>query len=215
MSKQKLKTLLQEGSVSDVRGESDTIKLWESYRQQALLWRAIALLQIPATAIACLLALLLWTTRSVTLKVPANPKPGTYAVQDIPNSEFINFAQDYVNLLASYQHRVARRQFEAAALMITEPYLSRFRDQMLTFELKAIETTSRTQFFFADPSKISLERDGKRLNVSFIGDRLKIVAGQELPLVKTKFTVQLATIPKNPINPYGIAVVDFVAEEIK
>ncbi len=215
MAKEKLKALLNEGKVSEVRGESDTIKLWESYRQQALLWRAIALLQIPATAIACLLAIILWSTRSITLKVPPKPLPGTYAAQDIPNAEFINFAQDFVNLMSSYQHRVARRQFEAAALMITEPYLSRFRDELLTFELKAIETTSRTQFFFADPEKTTIERDGRELKVSFTGDRLKVVAGQELPLVKTKFTVHLRTIPRNPINPYGIAITDFVAEEVK
>jgi hypothetical protein len=215
MSKQKLKSLLDEGKVTDVRGESDTIKLWESYRQQALLWRAIALLQIPATALACLLAVIMWSTRSIILKVPQNPKPGTYAAQDIPNSEFINFAQEYVNLLASYTHPVARRQFEAAALMITEPYLSKFREEILVSELKVIETTSRTQFFFADPAKTTIERDGRTLRVTFSGDRLKIVAGQELPLVKTKFSVQLTTIPRNPVNPYGIAITDFAAEEVR
>ena len=99
--------------------------------------------------------------------------------------------------------------------MVTEPYLTQFREQMLTFELRVIETTARTQFFFAEPNKIEVKRDGRNVFVSFTGDRLKIVAGQELPLVKTKFTVQLAMIPRNPIHPYGIAVSGLTAEDAK
>jgi hypothetical protein len=215
MSNKKIQSLLEQGNVSPVKNESDTIKLWESYRQQALLWRAIALLQIPATSLAIILALVLWSTRSIILKVPAKPLPGTYAVQDIPDTEFINFTQDFVNLVASYQQNVARRQYERAVMMVTEPYLTQFKEQMLSFELRAIETTSRTQFFFADPSKTKVSREGRNVLVSFTGDRLKIVAGQELPLVKTKYTVQLSMIPRNPINPYGIAVSGFTAEEPK
>jgi hypothetical protein len=157
----------------------------------------------------------MWTTRSIILKVPAKPLPGTYAAQDIPDTEFINFTQDFVNLVASYQQNVARRQYERAVMMVTEPYLTQFKEQMLSFELRAIETTSRTQFFFSDPSKTEIKREGRNVLVSFTGDRLKMVAGQELPLVKTKYTVQLSMIPRNPINPYGIAVSGFSAEEAK
>lgn len=215
MSNEKIKTLLLQGNVADVRGESDTIKLWESYRQQALLWRAIALLQIPATSLAVLLAFALWATRSVTLRVPAKPLPGIYAAQDIPNTEFINFSQDFLNLVSSYNHLVARRQYDAASQMTAEPFLSKFNDQMLGQELKVIESTSRTQYFFADPSKTQINRDGKFVTVSFFGDREKIVAGQELPLIKTKFNITLTMMPRNSINPYGIAVIDYSAEEIK
>lgn len=215
MSKAKIQELLREGGVTDVRGESDTIKLWESYRAQAVLWRAIALLQIPATSLAIILAITLWMTRSITLKVPGKPLPGVYAAQEIPDTEFINFASDFLNLFASYQPNVVRRQYERASMMITEPFLTKFKNDILPLELKAIETTSRTQFFFADPEAIKVERDGKNVNVSFTGDRLKIVAGQELPLVKTKFIITLSMVPRNSLNPYGIAVSNFTTEEIK
>ncbi len=213
MSNGKIKNLLQDGKVTDVRGESDTLKLWESYRQQATMWRAIALLQIPATALAIILALVLWMSRSITLKVPGKPLPGVYAAQEIPDTEFVNFATDFVNLLSSYQPNVARRQFERAAMMITEPFLTKFRSDFMTFELKAIETTSRTQFFFADPEAIKVSREDKKVFVTYIGERLKMVAGQELPLAKTKFTVVLSMVPRNSLNPYGIAVSDFIAED--
>lgn len=213
MAKGKIKELLKEGGVSEVKGETDTLKLWEAYKSQAVLWRAIALLQIPATGLAIILAMLMWTTRSITLKVPGKPLPGVYAAQEIPDTEFVNSATDFVNLVASYQHNVARRQYERAAMMITEPFLTKFKDDFITFELKAIETTSRTQFFFADPNETKVERSGKDVKVTFIGDRLKIVAGQELPLARTRFSVTLKMIPRNPLNPYGIAVSDFVADD--
>src|SRR5690606_41834731 len=66
----------------DGRSEADTIRLWENYREQALMWRALALLQIPATFIALVFALWIWNTRSITLEVPAKPLPGRYLAKD-------------------------------------------------------------------------------------------------------------------------------------
>ena len=163
MTKKKLQQLLNEGNVSDVRGESDTLKLWESYKQQAFLWRAIALLQIPATSLSILLALVLWGTRSITLKVPGKPLPGIYAAQEVPDTEFINFATEFLNLVTSYQPNVASRQFERAAMMVQEPFLTRFQRDFISLELKAIESTSRTQFFFADPEGIKITREEKNV----------------------------------------------------
>ena len=215
MTKKKLQQLLNEGNVSDVRGESDTLKLWESYKQQAFLWRAIALLQIPATSLSILLALVLWGTRSITLKVPGKPLPGIYAAQEVPDTEFINFATEFLNLVTSYQPNVASRQFERAAMMVQEPFLTRFQRDFISLELKAIESTSRTQFFFADPEGIKITREEKNVIIAYPGERLKIVAGQELPLVKTKFIVTLSTVARNQLNPYGLAVIDFAVEEVK
>ncbi|MCB0309843.1 MAG: hypothetical protein KDD42_01330 [Bdellovibrionales bacterium] len=204
------KELLKQSSIVDARRESDTIRLWESYRDQATLWRALALLQIPATCIAIIFAIVLWNTRSIVLNVPAKPLPGKYAAQDIPDTEFINIATDFLNLVASYQHNVARRQFEAAAQMLSEPLLSRFVENGLGTELKTIESTNRTQVFFVDPLKTEILRDNDReITIIMMGDRLKIVAGRELPLEKTKFSITMTTIPRNKLNPYGIVITDY------
>lgn len=215
MAREKISELLRDGNVIDSKSESDTIRLWESYRDQALLWRAISLFQIPATALAIILCIVLATTRSITLKVPAKPLPGVYAAQEVPDAEFANVATDFVNLITSYQPNVARRQYEYASQMVIEPFLSKFRTDFLNFELKAIETTNRTQFYFIDPLQTKVARVEKTVVVTFFGDRLKIVAGQELPLVQTKFEVTLSMMPRNPLNPYGIMVSNFVAEDIK
>src|SRR5262249_53544353 len=137
MSKVKQATQVIRDKVNDTalaaaRSNNDTIRLWENYKDQALMWRSIALIQMPATAIALLFAILLWSTREITLQVPSKPLPGIYHAQDIPDSEFINVANDYINLIATYQPGTARKQFEAARAMLKEPLLTKFNQEMMT-----------------------------------------------------------------------------------
>jgi hypothetical protein len=198
----------------DSKKESDTIRLWENYKDQAILWRSIALLQIPATFICAGLALALWLTRSITLNVPPKPLPGQYLAQDIPDSEFIDAATDFINLIASYQPTVARRQFMRAREMTMEPLLGRFNTEMMGTELKAIENTARTQLFFPDPTQTEVIRDGTEVHVKMLGERLKYVAGRELPPVTTRFVVTLTTVPRHSLNPYGIVVINVTSENM-
>ena len=214
MAKAKIQGLLKDSIVGDARGETDTIKLWESYKDMAILWRALALLQIPATAMALIFAFTMWNSRSITLKVPAKPLPGIYAAQEIPDSEFVDAATEFVNLIGSYQPIVARRQFAKAQEVTVEPFLTKFKEQLMDFELSAIEKTNRTQLYFIDPSKTVINRRERSVEVVFEGDRMKIVAGQELPLVHTRFTVTLTTVPRHSLNPYGIVVSGFAPEDI-
>lgn len=188
------------------RDKSDTIRLWENYKDQSLMWRSLSLIQLPTTLIAILFAVLMWSTREITLTVPAKPMPGHYAAQDIPDNEFVNVALDYVNLIATYQPRTARRQFEAASSMLTEPLLTKFREEMINSELGAIEHSARTQVFFVDPLKTRVSRRGNDVAVSITGDRWKVIAGAELPTVTSRFTVVMTTLPRNKLNPYGIVI---------
>jgi len=207
-AKERTAELIKHSSIIDPRKESDTFKLWESYRDQATLWRAIALLQIPATIIALIFALVLWQTRSVTLNVPRKPEPGIYVARDIPDTEFIDVATNFVNLVASYQYSVAERQFEKAREMLIEPALSQFQKDMLGSELKTIRQINRSQYFFADPTKTLLERSDRNITVTLRGDRQKIVSG-ESPLEKLEFKVTMSLIPRNNLNPYGIMISGF------
>lgn len=208
--------IVKEAGVIDARGESDTIRLWESYRDQATLWRAIALLQIPATFILVIFAMFIWSTRNVTLNVPAKPLPGIYAAQDIPDTEYIDTATDFLNLIASYQFNVAERQFDEASKMLQEPLLSKFVDDYLGTELHSIKATNRTQLYFIDPTTVKVDRSvDRQVSVSMTGDRLKIVAGKELPLVKTRFRITMATVPRNKLNPYGITITGFDFEQVE
>lgn len=210
MSKVKVSSLLKESGVPGSKGETDTIRLWEAYKDQAALWRAIALLQIPATAVALIFALLMYSSRSITLNVPAKPLPGLYATSELRDNEFIDTATDFVNLIATYQPKVARRQFEKAEEMLIDPILTYFKTNMLIDELKAIETTGRTQVFFADPTKTTIRREGKNVIVSFSGDRTKIIGGRDSPPTSSAYEITMTTIPRNSLNPYGIVITNAV-----
>lgn len=198
--------IIKSTEISDSQNKADTIRLWESYRDHALLWRAIALLQIPVTILVILLCFLMWSTRTVRVMVPRDVKPGMFAIRDVPDAEFLDYATDYINLVASYQPAIARRQFVAAREMLTEPVLSAFDRDMLNGELKTIETTGRTQIFYINPAKTKIERNDTAVNVEFEGDRLKIVAGQELPTVASTYKLTMKVLPRNKFNPFGIVV---------
>jgi hypothetical protein len=206
--------IIRDSNVIDSRGETDTIRLWENYRDQALLWRAIALLQIPTSFVLAIFAFYLWGNSSITLNVPKNPLPGLYAAQEIPDTEFISVATNYINLIASYQPAVAQRQFEKARELLKEPMLANFDKEMINIELKAITNTSRTQLFFVDPVKTTVTRQDNYVTVTMTGERLKLVAGKQLPVMLTKYTVVMTTIPRNDLNPYGIVIENGMIENV-
>jgi hypothetical protein len=213
-SNQIAKEIVKNSAVIDSRGETDTIRLWENYRDQALLWRSIALLQIPTTLVISIFAFAIWNGSEIILNIPRNPLPGLYAAQEIPDTEFIDMATNFINLTATYQPAVARRQFLKARETLKEPMLETFDREMVGTELKAIENTNRTQLFFTDPTKTTVERVDSHVLVTMTGDRLKIVAGRQLPVTLTKFKVSMTTIPRNDLNPYGIVIDSVIFENV-
>ena len=201
------KNLIKQSGFREARSENDTVRLWENYREQALLWRALAIFQIPGTLIALIFALVMWNGRETFLQVPAKPLPGIYNAHEIPNEEFVSVATEFVNLIATYQASTAPRQFAQAEKYLVEPMLSKFRIEMMDKELEAIETTRRTQLYFVDPTKIEVLREGREfVVVTLVGDRTKLIAGEQLPEVTTQFRVTMKTIPRNTLNRYGIVI---------
>lgn len=157
------------------RSENDTIRLWENYKDQALMWRSLSLIQFPATFAALIFATVMWSTRVVNLTVPSKPEPGIHVAQDIPDTEFINAANTYVNLVATYQPGTARRQFEVARSMLKEPMYTKFGEEMIGAELGSIESTGRTQVFFTDPLRTKVTRNGNEVTVNLVGERWKVI----------------------------------------
>lgn len=212
----RVKDILNSAGVVDSKGEADTLKLWEGYREQATLWRAIAVLQLPTTFIAVVLAIIMWNTRSITLNVPQKPAPGIYLAQEVSDTEFIDVATEFLNLIATYRSSVARRQFQEARKYLMEPVLSKFDLEMLGTELKTVESTSRTQIFFVDPSKTEIIRETPRdVVIRMEGERQKIIAGKEVDPQKTRFTLSMTTIPKNSLNPYGIVITNILDQSVE
>ena len=140
------------------RAGTDTIRLWEGYREQAYPWRAMSLLQMPATALSIAAALIMYFFADTIIEVPHAPEPGFYSVKNLPDSQFINAATSVINLIATYQPATARRQFKTARKFLWEPALTEFEETMMGPEIRAIEETKRSQMFFINPRLIKVER---------------------------------------------------------
>ena len=119
------------------RAGSDTIRLWEGYREQAYLWRALALIQMPSTALSIAAALIMYLIADTIIEVPERPQPGYYSVRQLPDSQFVNAATQVVNLISTYQPAVARRQFKTARKFLWEPALTAVSYTHLTLPTKA------------------------------------------------------------------------------
>lgn len=192
------------------RAGADTIRLWEGYRDQAHLWRAIALLQMPATGLAIIMALVMYFSADTIIEVPEKPLPGYYSVKQLPDAEFISVATEVVNLIASYQPDTAPTQFSAARKYLWEPALSIFEEEMMGKELKAIQDTNRSQLFFVDSGLIKVDRDLGRSSivVRLPGTRMKLIKNSPVPAEEMTYYVKLTTIPRHAYNEYGIVILD-------
>ncbi|MCB0322077.1 MAG: hypothetical protein KDD69_00855 [Bdellovibrionales bacterium] len=192
------------------RAGTDTIRLWEGYREQAYLWRALALLQMPSTALSVAAALIMYFFADTIIEVPERPQPGFYSVKQLPDSQFINAATTVVNLIATYQPAVARRQFKTARKYLWEPALTEFEETMMGSELRTIEETKRSQMFFINPRMIKVDRfpELDMVVVRIPGVRQKLIGNEPLPADEMAYYVKMMTIPRNVHNEYGIVVVD-------
>lgn len=203
------RNVLNNTNVKEHKRGDDTIKIWEGYRQQAIMWRSLSIIQLLATTAISILCIILWQTRSITLKVPQRPVPGQYNTQEIPDADFVEAANSFVNLIATFQPYTSEQQFKRAASLIHSNLLERFTEEFLVNELKAINATSLSQAYFIDPSKTSIERFANNtVKVTFYGTRHKYIGGREIEPVKSKYEVMLTTLPRNDLNPLGIVVAD-------
>lgn len=192
---------------------ADTIRLWEGFREQALFWRALALIQVPSTALAILIALLQLYLSDPIINVVPNPLPGRYSSKELPDRLYLSSAQNLVNLISTYQPSIARRQFKRAEKMLWEPALSRFQKVMLENELRAIEETARSQIFFADEARIKIERfpefgDSGKVVVRIPGVQQKLIGNRPLEAEKVVYHISMTTIPRHRYNKYGIVVIN-------
>ena len=175
-----------------------------------MLWRLLALLQMPTTFLAISAALIMYFFADTVVNVPPMPQPGYYSVTELPDSEFISASSELVNLIASYQPAVARRQFLTARRFLWEPALSIFDAQMMNSELRTIEETDRSQLFFINKRQIKVERypEQDKVIVRLPGTRQKLIGRKPLEADQLVYYVTMTTIPRNMHNEYGIVVID-------
>ncbi len=217
MAKVALKKELRQLEETGGKSGADTIRLWEGYRDQALLWRALSILQMPITALAIIVAVVSIYTSNPIVNVVPDPLPGRYSSKQLPDRLFISEATELVNLIASFQPAIARNQFLLAEERLWEPALSRFQQDILQTELRAIEETSRSQLFFINESLIKIERfpAEDKVVVRLPGTLQKLIGKEPLPPEEVVYYIKMTTIPRHQKNEHGIVIINIEAQSIK
>ncbi len=203
-----LKDLI-ESTKTDTKKDGDLIRRWEDALQKANFWRAMFLLQLPVSVFALVLAAVIFINRNITLNVPKAPLPGTYAIQDVPDYEFINFAINFANLVFSFTPANIEPQYKIAMRFLAPTAQKTFSEYFLKQEVGIVKTTSVSQIFNINPFKIKVQRDKNTVYVTLGGERIRLIAGKETRVSEAYTQIVLRTFPHNNLNPYGIMVVNF------
>lgn len=193
----------------DGRAGADTFRLWESYKEQALLWRIIALAQLPIALIAIIFGVITYMTADIVIEPPETPQPGMYSIKQLPDSEFLKVATDVVNLIATYQPYTAEKQFRKAREYLWEPALSEFEKIFLKERMVQIDEGSRSQAFMINNDLVQVRRYPSldMVIVRIPGTRLSLIGRKPLD-DEIAFYLKMTTIPKSAYNPSGIIIFD-------
>lgn len=193
------------------RSGADTIRLWERFREQAIVWKFIALAQMPATFLALIGFVIVFMTADITIEPPENPQPGMYSVKYLPDSEFLKTATEVINLIATYQPGNAFDQFNKARDYLWEPALSEFEEVMMKREYMTIQNTHRSQVFMVNNDLVRVQRFPARdIVVVRLPGTQQALIGNSKPL-ETKemvYYVKMTTIPRSAYNESGLVVID-------
>lgn len=187
------------------RAGADTVALWDGYQEQMYLWRALALLMLPATLLAIGLALAMFFAADTTVVVPPKPEPSKIELAQIPNQEFVRLGSNVANLLTSYRTHEARPQFKMARQFLWQPALGQFEKEWMGKELEIIENTSRSQVFYPSPRQIKVIRKDDHVVVRVPGTRRKQV-GAETSGDELVWWFRMRTVPRNMFNDTGLVI---------
>lgn len=200
--------------IVQVSADTDDIhSLIQNSQKEGHFWRFLALVQIPVVAISMLAFITLYFKSDPVLNTPEDLPPGSYQASQLPDKEFINIAQDFVNLIGTFQPHTAREQFESAKMLITEDLDPRFDNLLVDMELATAEESFVSQILILDPALTTVERRGSdTVEVCLSGFRQRIVQGTVLPQQDLLACLIMATGDPIPESKYGILITDFSFE---
>lgn len=208
------------------KGNTQPETVAKVYREQSYLWRAIALMQIPTTLVAVIVALMCYVNSDNIINVAPRPAPGYFLTSEIPDEEFVKVGIEFLNLISSYQPVTAEKQFNYALNFLMEPVYSLFRNNFLLGspgrdpEIEQIRQIQRAQLFYINRDLISVRRyedqvdpRNSTVEVRIPGELIKVLNGVRQDAVNNDrylaYFVQMRTFPKTIFNPNGIYIVNY------
>lgn len=187
---------------------ADSIQLWESFRTQSLLWRAIAILQFPALLFSFILMLFTFFYSDRVVEAPSRPRPMVFEISDISDADLRKFAIQFVSLIGSYQPATVEKQFKLARTMLWEPALSGYSKEFIGKQLERIKNNRRSQLFYISDQQVKVLREPDWAEVRVPGKRQKLIGTTPRPTDEVAWFIKIATVPATELNPFGLVIID-------
>lgn len=188
--------------------EEGILAVTESFRRKGAFWRLLSLVQIPVSLFLTVYFVTRYLGADTIVHVNEIKGAEDLGGRQIPDKEYVNIAQNIVNLIGTYQPINAREQFETAREYMLESAEKSFDDSQLTQELLTAEESDISQELFVNDYAVSRKANGAA-KVCIFGERHKIVERQPLPGQEVTYCFVIQ--PDEPFegNPFGLLVSEF------
>jgi len=188
--------------------EEELLRMVDRYKVQGHFWRFLSLLQFPIILILTLYFILRYLGADTLVKVPEPPVPGEVQQDKIPDKEYINTAQNIINLIGTYQPTTARDQFETARDFFLDSAVASYDETQMNSELITAEESDISQRLDVYSTRIDRQAGGAA-QVCLSGVRQKIVDRNPLPEQDVTYCFSFVVDEPFEGDPFGIAVNGF------
>jgi hypothetical protein len=188
--------------------EEEILAVTEGFKQRGGFWRAISLVQIPIAL--CLIFYFVAKYLGADTIVHVKDIRGLEDIGkgEIPDKEYVNVAQNIVNLIGTYQPVNARDQFETAREFMLDSAVVTFDELQTQQELMTAEESDISQILFIDNHVVTRKSDGS-VRVCLYGMRQKVVDRQALPAQDVTYCMLLNQDEPFEGNTFGLMVSEF------
>jgi len=185
--------------------EEELLRMVDRYKVQGHFCRFLSLLQFPIILALTLYFITRYLGADTLVKVPEPPVPGEILQDKIPDKEYINTAQNIINLIGTYQPTTARDQFESARDFFLDSAVTSFDETQMNSELITAEESDISQRLDVYNYKIVRQANGAA-QVCLSGSRQKIVDRNALPPQDVTYCLSFVIDEPFEGSPFGIAV---------
>jgi hypothetical protein len=188
--------------------EEELLRMVDRFKVHGHFWRFISLLQFPIILCLTLYFITRYLNADTLVKVPDPPIPGEVKPDKIPDKEYINTAQNIINLIGSYQPLTARDQFESAREFFLDSAATSFDETQMNSELPTAEESDISQQLDVYSTRIVRSANGGA-QVCLSGERQKIVDRNPLPRQEVRYCFSFTVDEPFEENPFGLMVNGF------
>ncbi len=169
-------------------------------------WKATTLVSSALTVAAVWYA---WSAYRWCAPCPPLPLPLPGPFYEIPDQEFTSVAVQFLSLAETFDAGSAEGNFRKALSIVHANEYSKLSSRFLTDQLPRIRQNIEEQRFYVDLASLAALRERNVMKVDVRGILKIKKSSNEEQVVPVHYIVELTTVPRNPVHPYGIVVLDW------